>query len=170
MMLAMSWRPIEALSEQELKKTGDGLPRRLPTLRRCWQEQRPAPFEDNARQRADASPNTLKAKRARARWRRGSSSLCAACAHARFLVLDGPSGVGKTEYARSLCGTEPSLERKAAGNDHAHLRDSDPLLHKIILWDEASVHMVIAQRKFFQCPACWVGLGWSPRARNVYRV
>ena len=32
------------------------------------------------------------------------------------------------------------------------------------------MRMVLAQRQLFQCPACWVDLGGSPTARDVYRV
>ena len=88
----------------------------------------------------------------------------------KFLVLDGPSGMGKTECVRSLFGTEATLERNAACNDHAHLRDFDPFVHKTNLWDAASLRMVLAQRKLFQCPACWADLGGSPTERDVYRA
>ena len=38
-------------------------------------------------------------------------------------------------------------KNNAVWNDRAPLRDCDPFVHNISLWDEASVHMVLAQRK-----------------------
>ncbi len=39
----------------------------------------------------------------------------------KFLVLDGPSIIGKTGYVRSAFGAGTSLERNAACSDHVSL-------------------------------------------------
>ena len=167
-MLVTSGKMTEGVSEQELIKTGERLPRTLPALRRYWQENRSMSLVGRVRKRQQQFHFPLRPsvrvpdvdawleQYSRGVWPRK-----------KFLVLDGPSGMGKTEYARSLFGTEATPERNAASIDHAHLSDVDPFVHNIILGDEASVQMVIAQRRLFQCPACWVGLGGSPTARDV---
>jgi hypothetical protein len=92
------------------------------------------------------------------------------CSRKKFLVLEGASGLGKTEYARSLFGVEKTLELNCAGSLNFCLREHDPLLHRCILWDEAQLQLVLQERKLFQCPACWVQLGASPTGAHVYKV
>ena len=89
----------------------------------------------------------------------------------RFLVLDGPSGLGKTEFVKGLVEPAATLELNCASCGLCpDLRRHDPQRHKVILFDEASPQMVLANRKLFQAPACWVDLGHSPTGRDVYRV
>ena len=86
------------------------------------------------------------------------------------MVLEGKSGLGKTEFVRSLCGTARTLELNCAGIVTVNLRDFKPLEHKLIMWDEASPDLVLANRKLFQCPPCWIDLGHSATATLVYKV
>ena len=88
----------------------------------------------------------------------------------QFLVLEGASGLGKTEFARAMFGPENTLELNCAGIQHVNLRLFEPGKHKCIFWDEASVNLVLAHRKLFQCPACMVDLAHSPTGRDVYAV
>ena len=88
----------------------------------------------------------------------------------KFLVIGRHSGLGKTAFVRSLCGATATLELNCAVSEHVNLRDFEPLSHRCILWDEASVGLVLAQRKLFQAPAAWVDLGASATANYVYRV
>ena len=88
----------------------------------------------------------------------------------KFLVLEGPSKVAKTAFAKSLFGAEATFELNMACGDSFDLRPFNPLVHKLILWDEASPLLVSKQRKLFQCPASEVDLGQSATGLYVYRV
>ena len=89
----------------------------------------------------------------------------------KFLVLAGPSGVGKTEYVRGLFGPDALLELNCANCACVpDLRAFDYMTHKVVLFDEACVAMVLKNRKLFQAPACLIDLGHSPTGRDVYRV
>ena len=70
----------------------------------------------------------------------------------KFLVLEGKSGTGKTEFVRGLYGTTQTLELNCAGVSAVNLRDYKPFEHKVVLWDEASPELVLTNRKLFQCP------------------
>ena len=89
----------------------------------------------------------------------------------KFLVLEGPSGLGKTEYVKALFGIASTLELNCmtCGN-YPNLRGHDPDIHKCVLFDEGTMGMVLSNRKLFQAPACWVDMGHSPTGRDVYRV
>ena len=88
----------------------------------------------------------------------------------RFLVLTGPSGVGKTEYARCLFKAHEVLELNCAGLEHICLSSFDPEEHKCILWDELSAHVIARNRKLFQHPACFVDVGHSPTGQFVQHL
>jgi len=88
----------------------------------------------------------------------------------KFLVLVGPTGVGKTEFVKAMFGPKHTLELNAAGMQHPCLRDFNPELHRCILWDEGEASLVASNRKLFQCPACFVDLGFSPTASMTYKV
>jgi hypothetical protein len=89
----------------------------------------------------------------------------------KFLVLEGPSGMGKTEFARHLAGAEATLELNCANcGNHPDLRRHDALKHLVVFCDEAPPRMVAANRKLFQAPATMLDLGHSPTGRDVYRV
>jgi hypothetical protein len=99
------------------------------------------------------------------------SALAPFQARKKFLVIEGPSGLGKTAYVRQLCGPEATLELNAAGSGTCpDLRQHNAALHKIILFDEGSPLMVLSNKKLFQCPACMVDLGHSPTGTHVYKV
>jgi hypothetical protein len=88
----------------------------------------------------------------------------------KFLVLSGPTQVGKTVYARSLFGHEATLELNCSGVLQPDLRAFDPLRHKCIIFDEGSTAMVLAQKKLFQGPAEEVALGHSATNMYAYNV
>ena len=87
-----------------------------------------------------------------------------------FLVVEGPSGLGKTEYIKSLVGPEACLELNADGMRHPHLHGYDAQRIRLIFWDECDVQLILDNRKLFQCPPCWISLGFSPTGRDIYRV
>ena len=89
----------------------------------------------------------------------------------KFLVLEGGSGLGKTEFVRALAGPSRTLELNCANcGSSPDLRQHCALTHKVVLFDEAPPSLVAANRKLFQAPCCWVDLGHSPTGRDVYRV
>ena len=89
----------------------------------------------------------------------------------RFLVIEGPSGLGKTEYVRQLCGASRTLELNCAScGTSPDLRAHRPAQHQLILFDEGTPRLVLANKKLFQCPACLIDLGHSPTGSHVYKV
>ena len=89
----------------------------------------------------------------------------------QFLVLEGPSGVGKTEFVRGLFGADALLELNCANCSAVpDLRTFNYDLHKVLLFDEAPLTMVLKNRKLFQAPCCLLDLGHSPTGRDVYRI
>ncbi|CAE7941282.1 unnamed protein product [Symbiodinium sp. KB8] len=68
----------------------------------------------------------------------------------KFLVLDGPTRVGKTQFAKALAGEAATLEVNCAGSVEPDLRSFDPTLHRAIVFDEASANLVLRHKKLFQ--------------------
>ena len=89
----------------------------------------------------------------------------------KFLVLAGPSRVGKTVYARSLApiGTE-CLEVNCSSGKEPDIRAYRLSRHGVILFDEVEASQVVAQRKMFQACASVVQLGCSATNCHSYTV
>ena len=89
----------------------------------------------------------------------------------QFLVLSGPSKVGKTAFARSLCdsGLE-TLELNCASGAEPDLRAYRLRKHGLILFDEIVAQQVVAQRKLFQAQSARVQLGCSATNCHSYDV
>ena len=89
----------------------------------------------------------------------------------RFLVLEGPGQVGKTQYARSLSlSPEPFLEVVCMAATEPHLSGFVELVHDTILFDEASPMMAIRCKKLFQAGVGWVTLGQSSTNCHAYSL
>jgi len=89
----------------------------------------------------------------------------------RFLVLEGPSGLGKTEYIKALFGPDNVLELNCGScGTVVSLRQFRAHQHRCVLFDEASAALVLHNRKVFQAPPTWVDLGHSPTGRDIYSV
>ena len=88
----------------------------------------------------------------------------------KFLVLVGPTGLGKTEFVKGMFGAARVLELNAAGMLQPCLRQFHADTHVCILWDEAEAILIAQNRKLFQCPACFVELGFSPTGAMTYTV
>ena len=89
----------------------------------------------------------------------------------KFLVLSGPSMVGKTAFARSLCdpGCE-TLEINCASGAEPELRAYRLRKHGLILFDEIVASQVACQRKLFQAQSAPVQLGCSATNCHSYGV
>ena len=89
----------------------------------------------------------------------------------KFLVLAGPSKVGKTAFARSLCedGLEV-LEVNCASGVEPNLRAYRLRLHGLILFDEIVAKQVAEQRELFQAQNAPVQLGCSATNCHSYDV
>jgi len=90
----------------------------------------------------------------------------------KFLVLDGDSGLGKSDFAKSLVPQGAALDLNCAScGDEPPLRGYfKPDKHKLILFDEASAQLVITNKKAFQGPVSAVQLGSSKTNMFTYRV
>ncbi len=88
----------------------------------------------------------------------------------RFLVLGGGSKLGKSVYAVSIEGRERTLDLTCCGCDFPDLRSHDPFVHKAILFDEASVSLVLRNKRLFQSPALRLGMAGSATHVHAYRV
>ena len=89
----------------------------------------------------------------------------------RFLVLEGKSKTGKTFFTKWMLG-DPSrvYETNCAACPEPELRDFKALYHQVILFDEAAPEMVIAQKKLFQAPPCFVEMGCRATNCHSYNV
>jgi hypothetical protein len=74
----------------------------------------------------------------------------------KFLVLDGPSRMGKTRYTLSFVNEEAVLSR----------RDE----HQVILFDEAHASMVVRCKKLFQASSDVVQMATSATNMRSYQV
>lgn len=86
-----------------------------------------------------------------------------------FLVIVGASGLGKTQFVKSMAGSLSNfLEVNCAACDEPDLRNFAG--EGVVLLDEASPAMVIRQKRLMQAPACMVLLGASATNCHAYKV
>ena len=84
-----------------------------------------------------------------------------------FLVLDGPSRMGKTQFARNLSQAPGGvLEINMAGCAKVDLRLYDPLVHDVLLFDECDPQAVLEHKKLFQ--AGGAGISMQASATNMH--
>ena len=87
-----------------------------------------------------------------------------------FLVVEGPSQMGKTQFVCSLVPPGRALEVNCSECLDPPLRKFDMRAHSLILFDEGGVQMVLRNRRLFQAPNCSVTIGTSPTNRDAYDV
>ena len=92
------------------------------------------------------------------------------CERKRIMVLTGPSGMGKTQYVRSLFPSGSLLGLNAANMKTPCLPVLDEDIHKAIFWDECPAFLVSENRKLFQHTATLIDLGHSPTGQHIKRV
>ena len=88
----------------------------------------------------------------------------------RFLVLVGPSGLGKTQFAKSLVPKGRSLDLNMASAPEPNLKEFDHEKHDLVLFDECSAQKVLLQKKLFQAPLSPIALGQSATGCFAYSV
>ena len=88
----------------------------------------------------------------------------------KFLVLSGPSQLGKTQFVIGLFGAGATLEVNCAGASHPPLRNLDSQIYRCVVFDEAPVTMVLGYRRLFQAPNCQVIIGQPPTNTSCYPV
>ena len=81
-----------------------------------------------------------------------------------FLVLTGPSCMGKTQYALSLVAACRALGLNMACAVEPDLRTYNPAVHDLILFDEMSV--VLRQKKMMQARHAWLASGALPQTTS----
>ena len=88
----------------------------------------------------------------------------------KFLVLVGPSGLGKTQYAKALVPSGRALELNMAAAPEPDLKAFDHETHDLILFDECPAKVILKQKKLFQAPAVKVALAASVTGCYSYTV
>jgi len=89
----------------------------------------------------------------------------------KFLVLDGESGLGKSDYAKSLSTPGRTLDVNCASCEgEPPLRSYDPVFHEAILLDEASAELIVRNKKMMQGPPDPVELGSTQSNMFTYCV
>ena len=87
-----------------------------------------------------------------------------------FLVLDGPSCMGKTRFAKSLVPAGRLFYCDCSNGNPPDLRDFSVLLHDSILFDEMSGAAAIQYKKLLQASVDPCKLGCSPTQQHTYSV
>ena len=89
----------------------------------------------------------------------------------RFLVITGPSGVGKTQFIRNVAQPRSCLLEVTCVDDvEPDLRAFRPGTHKWILLDEATPVTILRNRKLYQASNAVVTLGQSATQMYSYEV
>lgn len=86
----------------------------------------------------------------------------------QFLVLDGPSRMGKTGFARSLVPPDEFMEVSLAGGAAIDMRSYRMWQHSLILFDEADPQQILDQKKLFQAGPVPVQLQTSTTNCHAY--
>jgi hypothetical protein len=88
----------------------------------------------------------------------------------KFLVLEGASCLGKTAYCQSLCDPAKFFYVDCASATEPEMRQYSAIQHETVLFDEASVSMIIRCKRLFQAAPCNVTLGQSATNCNSYKI
>jgi hypothetical protein len=89
----------------------------------------------------------------------------------KFLVLEGPSSVGKSQFVKTLSPTGRIFEADCSGPcREPDVRGFSVLLHDILFFDEASAELVLANKKLFQAGSSWVQMARSSTNCHSYRI
>jgi len=168
-MVAMNKVELPA-ARRELVAQGKNLSRHLPNLDILEKERQKNSVSEVIASRDDQiaeTRNDFREIEIVSSWVR---ELSAPRDRRKFLVLDGPSRMGKTAFACSLVARGGTLEVNCAGVSDPPLRAFSRGKHRLILFDEASTDMVLRNRRLFQSPNTGVTVGSSPTNALAYEV
>ena len=158
-------------AREQLVSCGKGLTRRLQDLETWHKHKQQLLLADKVEKRQEEIRKTLQPF---PKWPIVMSWLKQNSAsnmpRKQFMVLDGPSKLGKTQFVKDLFPPGKVLELNCAGLTSVCLPGFNALEHQCLFWDEGSPKLVAQNRKVFQHPCCWVDLGHSPTAQHVYKV
>ena len=157
-------------AREEIVRSAKNLPRLLQSLDRWHQEMQRASLKDHMRDvqlELDASRKPFKSIEVVNDWVRSHE---VNLMRYKFLVLCGGSGLGKTQFAKGLVPAGRSLELNMASAPEPDMREYDPNLHDLVLFDECTPKQVLRQKKLFQCPPVEVGLAASATSCHAYKV
>ena len=87
-----------------------------------------------------------------------------------FLVLDGPSSVGKTRFAASLTAPFRFVYCDCSNGAYLDLHGLDSESHDAILLDEMGLERAVALKKLLQAGPDICKLGVSPTMVHAYSV
>jgi hypothetical protein len=172
MVLLQQEKIAVKVAREQIVRTGNNLTRRLADFDKWQDEIATARLRSSIAARTERLETTLRPFVSLPVVDRWWATYSTGDHHRKpFLVLEGPSQVGKTAYARSLCG-DPSatLELNCANTTMVQLKAFDSGRHKAIIWDELAAKVVVAEKKVFQAPCCLLDLGASPTGQHVYHV
>ena len=88
----------------------------------------------------------------------------------KFLVLDGPSQMGKTRFAASLTSVEKFFYLDCSSCIMPDMRSFNRRHHQVVLFDEIKATTVVSVKKLFQSSIDVVSLGSSQTNMNLYRI
>ena len=89
----------------------------------------------------------------------------------KFLVLEGPSCTGKTQFAKSLCPSgKRVLELNCASDQEPSMQGFNPIEFGLVLFDEVRPCVIARQRKLFQAGTAEIQLGCSATNVHMYTV
>jgi len=89
----------------------------------------------------------------------------------KFLVLEGPTSVGKSQFVRSLTAAGRTYEADCSGQClEPDLRGFSKLTHDVLFFDEASAELVLANKKLFQASSSVVQMARSSTNCHSYQV
>ena len=86
----------------------------------------------------------------------------------KFLVLNGPSCYGKTQYAKAVFGVANTLLVQCQGVKSPCLKDFTRGKHRCIILDECSSEVVVENKTLFQANSDGVLLGQSACNEHAY--
>jgi len=88
----------------------------------------------------------------------------------KFLVLDGPSCMGKTRFAKSFAAPGRALYCDCSNSNPPDLRSFSVLNYDVVILDEMAAHDAIKYKKLLQASMDVCKLGCSPTQQHAYDV
>ncbi len=88
----------------------------------------------------------------------------------RFLVIDGPSKLGKTEFARSLVGRSRTFEISLLKGFNLDFTGYSFMKHDLVIVDEAVPEVVSQNRKLFQAGEAEISMQTSATNCHSFKV